>query len=78
MDLSRWHDALQRAHGVVEDRAAKHLARDVSVVAASLRPRVVLAHRQYLFENPGGYCNHGFCQVAYDRQDVTRVELPSA
>ena len=35
-------------------------------------------HQQYLFKNPGGYCNHGFCQVAYDRQDLTRVELPSA
>ncbi len=35
-------------------------------------------HQQYLQKNPGGYCNHGFCQVAYDRQDLTRVELPSA
>jgi len=22
-------------------------------------------HQQYLEKNPGGYCNHGFCQVAY-------------
>ncbi len=22
-------------------------------------------HQQYLANNPGGYCNHGFCQVAY-------------
>lgn len=22
-------------------------------------------HQQYLAKNPGGYCNHGFCQVAY-------------
>jgi len=35
-------------------------------------------HQQYLHKNPGGYCNHGFCQVSYDRQDLTRVELPSA
>ena len=35
-------------------------------------------HQQYLHKNPRGYCNHGFCQVAYDRQDLTRVELPSA
>ena len=35
-------------------------------------------HQQYLFKNPGGYCNHGFCQVAYDRQDLTRVVLPEA
>ncbi len=34
-------------------------------------------HQQYLHKNPGGYCNHGFCQVAYDRQDLTRVELPA-
>ena len=33
-------------------------------------------HQQYLHKNPRGYCNHGFCQVAYDRQDLTRVELP--
>ncbi|GAC1410618.1 MAG: peptide-methionine (S)-S-oxide reductase MsrA [Actinomycetota bacterium] len=23
-------------------------------------------HQQYLSKNPNGYCNHGFCQVAYD------------
>jgi peptide-methionine (S)-S-oxide reductase len=23
-------------------------------------------HQQYLAKHPGGYCNHGFCQVAYD------------
>ena len=22
-------------------------------------------HQQYLHKNPGGYCNHGFCQVSY-------------
>ena len=22
-------------------------------------------HQQYLAKNPGGYCNHGFCQVGY-------------
>ena len=22
-------------------------------------------HQQYLEQNPGGYCNHGFCQVSY-------------
>ena len=22
-------------------------------------------HQQYLAAKPGGYCNHGFCQVAY-------------
>ena len=22
-------------------------------------------HQQYLAKNPNGYCNHGFCQVAY-------------
>jgi len=22
-------------------------------------------HQQYLDKNPGGYCNHGFCQVSY-------------
>jgi peptide-methionine (S)-S-oxide reductase len=34
-------------------------------------------HQQYLSKNPYGYCNHGFCQVAYDpEQAPTRVELP--
>ncbi len=23
-------------------------------------------HQQYLVRNPGGYCNHGFCQVSYE------------
>ena len=22
-------------------------------------------HQQYLAKNPGGYCNHGFCQIVY-------------
>ena len=35
-------------------------------------------HQQYLAKNPRGYCNHGFCQVAYDRQAATGVEAPSA
>ncbi len=25
-------------------------------------------HQQYLAKNPGGYCNHGFCQVAYEAE----------
>ena len=25
-------------------------------------------HQQYLAKNPGGYCNHGFCQVGYQTQ----------
>lgn len=25
-------------------------------------------HQQYLQANPGGYCNHGFCQAAYPRE----------
>jgi peptide-methionine (S)-S-oxide reductase len=34
-------------------------------------------HQQYLEKNPYGYCNHGFCQVAYDlEQAPTKVELP--
>lgn len=23
------------------------------------------SHQQYLAKNPGGYCNHGFCQIKY-------------
>ena len=37
-------------------------------------------HQQYLHKNPRGYCNHGFCQVAYNadgsQQQPTRIELP--
>jgi peptide-methionine (S)-S-oxide reductase len=41
-------------------------------------------HQQYLHKNPWGYCNHGFCQVAYDAEthgqgeQVRRIELPDA
>ena len=40
-------------------------------------------HQGYLAKNPRGYCNHGFCQVAYNPaahgQDApTKVELPEA
>ena len=36
-------------------------------------------HQQYLRKNPGGYCNHGFCQVGYDLEahgQVARAQLP--
>lgn len=26
-------------------------------------------HQQYLAKNPGGYCNHGFCQIPYAAPD---------
>jgi peptide-methionine (S)-S-oxide reductase len=40
-------------------------------------------HQGYLHKNPRGYCNHGFCQVAYNPaahgQDApTKVTLPEA
>ena len=40
-------------------------------------------HQQYLDKNPWGYCNHGFCQVAYDAEahgqdGPQRIELPDA
>ena len=40
-------------------------------------------HQGYLAKNPWGYCNHGFCQVAYNPaahgQDApTKVELPES
>ena len=28
-------------------------------------------HQQYLARNPGGYCNHGFCQVGYEPATAT-------
>ena len=38
-------------------------------------------HQQYLAKNPGGYCNHGFCQVAYgatgDGQQPPKVDYPN-
>ncbi len=38
-------------------------------------------HQGYLHKNPNGYCNHGFCQVAYSteaHQPAAGVELPNA
>jgi len=38
-------------------------------------------HQGYLHKNPNGYCNHGFCQVAYSivaHQPAAGVELPEA
>ena len=32
-------------------------------------------HQQYLRKNPGGYCNHGFCQVAYTPEQHGQVGL---
>jgi peptide-methionine (S)-S-oxide reductase len=31
-------------------------------------------HQQYLAKNPGGYCNHGFCQVAYEPRPKGETE----
>ncbi len=30
-------------------------------------------HQQYLHKNPGGYCNHGFCQTGYDLEGHGQV-----
>jgi len=27
-------------------------------------------HQQYLAKNPGGYCNHGFCQIGYEPEPI--------
>ena len=39
-------------------------------------------HQGYLHKNPGGYCNHGFCQVGYDLaahgQQAAQATLPDA
>lgn len=41
-------------------------------------------HQQYLHKNPGGYCNHGFCQVGYDLdahgqgETAAKATLPQA
>jgi peptide-methionine (S)-S-oxide reductase len=31
-------------------------------------------HQQYLAKNPGGYCNHGFCQIGYTPPAVADSE----
>jgi peptide-methionine (S)-S-oxide reductase len=37
-------------------------------------------HQGYLHKHPGGYCNHGFCQIGYDLaahgQGAARAVLP--
>jgi peptide-methionine (S)-S-oxide reductase len=39
-------------------------------------------HQGYLHKHPGGYCNHGFCQIGYDveahGQGAARALLPDA
>ena len=39
-------------------------------------------HQGYLHKHPGGYCNHGFCQIGYDLeahgQAAARAVLPDA
>jgi peptide-methionine (S)-S-oxide reductase len=30
-------------------------------------------HQQYLHKNPGGYCNHGFCQIEYPADIAPQV-----
>jgi peptide-methionine (S)-S-oxide reductase len=39
-------------------------------------------HQGYLHKHPGGYCNHGFCQIGYDLaahgQEPARATLPDA
>jgi peptide-methionine (S)-S-oxide reductase len=39
-------------------------------------------HQGYLHKHPGGYCNHGFCQIGYDLeahgQTPARAVLPEA
>ncbi len=59
---------------IAEDSLARYQARlsegGFGEVATRIEPlgEVYWAepeHQQYLHKHPGGYCNHGFCQVAY-------------
>ncbi len=51
--------------------AAGHGAISTEVASAGPYYLAEDEHQQYLAKHPGGYCNHGFCQVAYDRQQPT-------
>jgi hypothetical protein len=65
-------EALRRVQGRPPARPVLRGASDfrLFVITPDLRRRrardtqVPPYHQQYLAKNPGGYCNHGFCQVA--------------
>ncbi len=64
-------DAQAAAAGASRDRfAAKLAAGGFGSVSTEIAPAGAFYyaedyHQQYLVKNPNGYCNHGFCQVAY-------------
>jgi peptide-methionine (S)-S-oxide reductase len=66
------YDEAQRATAEASTQRYQQLLRDAGYgdITTEIReaPQFFYAeayHQQYLSKNPGGYCNHGFCQVAY-------------
>ena len=75
---SQYRSAIYASDEAQRDAATKSFARYQSELATSgfgeIQTEVAMAgdfyyaeepHQQYLAKNPYGYCNHGFCQVAY-------------
>jgi peptide-methionine (S)-S-oxide reductase len=75
---SQYRSAIYAADDAQREAAAASLARYQSDLTASgfgeIQSEIAMAgdfyyaeeaHQQYLAKNPYGYCNHGFCQVAY-------------
>ena len=60
-------DAVEASQNAYQERLTEAGFDDIATEIAPLDTFYYAEdyHQQYLAKNPGGYCNHGFCQVSY-------------
>jgi len=67
--LATAEDSRHRYQQALHDRGLGEITTEICEAGAFYYAEEY--HQQYLARNPGGYCNHGFCQVNYEPATTT-------
>ncbi len=61
--LAAAHTSREAYQGALHDAGFGEISTEIAMAGTYYYAEEY--HQQYLAKNPGGYCNHGFCQVGY-------------